>query len=38
MEGGVNSIDVFNGIIAAASEGENVSDNGSVVFLDTAGK
>jgi hypothetical protein len=35
--GGVNSVAVANGIVAVAVEGENVDDNGTVVFFDTDG-
>ncbi|MEL7117977.1 MAG: esterase-like activity of phytase family protein [Bacteroidota bacterium] len=35
--GGINSVAVSNGIVAAAVEAMNTQDNGSVVFFDTGG-
>jgi DNA-binding beta-propeller fold protein YncE len=35
--GGVNSVAVNNGLVAVAVEGENVDDNGAVIFFDTDG-
>ncbi|MEO0338537.1 MAG: choice-of-anchor I family protein [Bacteroidota bacterium] len=37
FDGGINSVAVQNGIVAAAVEGNAVDDNGVVVFMDTDG-